>query len=105
MDAMKLTAGTRLRSAVDETQVVVIRAPGSPIELTCGGHPLLPLEAEPEPGLTIAVGHDSGTVLGKRYLDADSGLELLCTKAGAAALFVNDSPMPVKSAKPLPASD
>ncbi|MGV0643797.1 hypothetical protein [Mycolicibacterium sp. XJ879] len=53
----------------------------------------------------MVVGHDGGTDLGKRYLHADSRLELLCTNAGAAALFVNDNAMPVKTAKPLPASD
>lgn len=102
---MRLTAGTRLRSAVDDTQVMVIRAPAEPVDVTCGGHPLLPIAAEPEPGLTIVAGHDGGTVLGKRYADADSGLELLCTKAGAAALFLDNSPLPMKAPKPLPASD
>lgn len=102
---MRFTVGARFRSSVDDTQVVVIRAPAAPVIVTCGGHPLVPIEVEPPPGLTITPGHDGGTVLGKRYADADSGLELLCAKAGAAALFIDNRPLPMKSAKSLPASD
>lgn len=46
-----------------------------------------------------------GTILGKRYVLADVGLEVLCTKAGAGSLAFNDSPLAEQSAKPLPASD
>ncbi|WP_029114864.1 hypothetical protein [Mycobacterium sp. URHB0044] len=102
---MQWTVGARLRSAVGDTQVMVIRAPAKPVAITCGGHPLLPMDVQPAPGLQIAAGRAGATVLGKRYADADSGLELLCTKAGVAALFLDDSPLPVKATKPLPASD
>ncbi len=37
---MELKPGTRLRSTVCETQVVVVRAPSEPVELACGGAPL-----------------------------------------------------------------
>jgi hypothetical protein len=102
---MQLTVGARFRSAVDETQVVVIRAPAEPIHITCGGHPVLPIASSSDPGLVVAPGHDGGTVVGKRYIDPESDLELLCTKAGVTALFVGDRPLTIKSAKPLPASD
>ncbi len=102
---MRFATGARFRSAVDDTQVVVIRASAALIKVTCGGHPLVPIEDEPQPGLTILPGHDGGTVLGKRYADTDSGLELLCTKAGPSALFLENHPLPIKAAKSLPASD
>ncbi len=102
---MQLTVGARLRSAVDDTQVIVVRAPADSIDLTCGGHPLLPIGAEAGSALTVTAGHDGGTVLGKRYVDADSDLELLCTKGGDAALFLGDTPLSIKAAKALPASD
>lgn len=102
---MQLTVGARLRSAVDDTQVIVVRAPANRVEVTCGGHPLLPVDAEVQSGVTMTVGHDGGTILGKRYVDTDSGLELLCTKAGGGALFLDDSPLPLKAATALPASD
>jgi hypothetical protein len=42
---------------------------------------------------------------GKRYTDAESGVELLCTKAGAGDLTFAGRPLQRKDAKPLPASD
>lgn len=47
----------------------------------------------------------SGTVIGKRYVDATGTLELLCTASGAGELTCDGAPMTIKAAKPLPASD
>lgn len=102
---MKLTVGARLKSAVDDTQVITVKAPADEVEVTCGGHPLLTMDADPAPGLSMEPGHDGGTQIGKRYADDGLGLELLCTKGGEGALFVNGSPLPIKEAKPLPSSD
>jgi hypothetical protein len=85
--------------------VVVVRAPADEVELTCGGHPLVPLDAEVGADVAIQAGHDGPTLLGKRYADEALGLELLCTKAGAGGLFVNGAPLGLKEAKPLPSSD
>ena len=58
------------------------------------------------PGPNRAVlAETSGTLLGKRYAHEASGLEVLCTKAGEGGLTVGGEPVPVKAAKPLPASD
>lgn len=46
-----------------------------------------------------------GSQLGKRYADEELGVELLCTKAGQGTLAVNGVALPLKNAKPLPASD
>lgn len=102
---MQISVGARLRSAVDDTQVIVIRAPAEPIDVTCGGQPLLPIDAVAPSGGSISAAHDGGTVLGKRYVDVRSGLELLCTKPGAGALFAEGRPLAIKAAKALPASD
>ena len=42
--------------------------------------------------------------MGKRYVDAD-GSEILVTKAGKGTLSIGSTPLQVKEAKPLPASD
>ena len=42
--------------------------------------------------------------MGKRYVD-DGGAEVLVTKAGAGTLSVGSTPLSLKEAKPLPASD
>jgi len=101
---MQLKAGARLKSAADETQVIVVRAPDVEVDLTCGGHPLVPLDADVA-GMAVEDGHSGPTLLGKRYADDGVGLEVLCTKAGAGGLFVNGAPLPLKEAKPLPSSD
>jgi hypothetical protein len=101
---MKLVPGTRLRSAVCDTQVVVVRAPGGPVDLRCGGAPLVPLDDTSAQG-AIDPAEAEGTLLGKRYADEDSGLELLCTKPGQGSLTCEGTRLPLKGAKPLPSSD
>lgn len=100
---MKLSVGQSLYSAVGATAVVVIRAPESEVGLTCGGEPMV-TEAAP-PTSSVPSTDEGSTQLGKRYADDASGLELLCTKADAGTLAVNGTPIPLKDAKPLPASD
>ena len=100
---MELKAGTRLKSGVCETQVIVVRAPKNGVELTCGGAPMLPLDAE-APGGDPDSSAAGGTQLGKRYADDEVGIELLCTKAGKGSLGVNGTALGVKQAKALPSS-
>jgi hypothetical protein len=109
---MLLKPGTRLRSTVSETQVIVVKAPGGEVDLTCGGAPMVALEAgasdagPSDAGPSDAGASDAGaTLLGKRYADEETGIELLCTKAGAGALAVDGAPLGLKEAKPLPSSD
>jgi hypothetical protein len=46
----------------------------------------------------------SGSVMGKRYVDT-TGAEIQVTKSGAGTLAVGPTPLTLKEAKPLPASD
>lgn len=46
-----------------------------------------------------------GTLIGKRYLSDDTGLEVLCTKSGDGSLSFDGTPLVVQGAKPLPPSD
>jgi hypothetical protein len=101
---IQLKAGLRLRSATDACEVVVVKAPADAVDLRCGGHAFLPADAEVTPQ-SIEAGFDEGTQLGKRYADDELGLELLCTKAGEGAISVGETLLPMKGAKPLPASD
>jgi hypothetical protein len=101
----KLKAGSRWKSAVCSTEVMVVKAPDADIELTCGGAPILELGADAPAGGAIAEGHDGGTQIGKRYVDEAGTLEVLCTKPGKGALAVGGALLQVKGAKPLPSSD
>jgi hypothetical protein len=91
-------------SAVCATEVIVVRAPSDPVDLCCGGHPMLPCGERPSVA-SPAPAHSSGTLLGKRYAAEDVGMELLCSKAGEGSLSLGDLPLSVKSPKPLPSSD
>jgi hypothetical protein len=102
---VQLKTGGRLRSQVDATELVVVRPLPGEVELTCGGHPMIDVKAEPTPGLTAKDGSSEGTQLGKRYTLADSDLEVLVTKPGSGTLAVGDQALVLKEARPLPASD
>lgn len=99
--------GTRLRSQVCDTQAIVVRSAESLDDLRAGGAPMVPIGSESAgetTGLTIDPELSTGTLMGKRYVD-DSGAEVLVTKAGAGTLSVGRTPLAIKEAKPLPASD
>jgi hypothetical protein len=105
LGGMEVRPGSRLKSVVCDTQVIVVRAPSEPqqVVLCCGGQPMVALDAEGPAGLALDPEQDGGTLLGKRYVYED--LEVLCTKAGKGSLSVGGVRLPLKEAKPLPASD
>jgi hypothetical protein len=100
---MNVKPGMRLRSAVCDTEVVVIHAARPDVDLCCGGHPMVQLPGEPPEGLVLS--ETSGTQLGKRYHHEATGTEVLCTKAGAGGLCIEGDVVPVKATKALPSSD
>jgi hypothetical protein len=101
MSVPGIQAGVRLRSAVSETEVVVVRAPSGPVVLACGGQPLVALDTAVQTQDDL----DGQTILGKRYVDEETNVELLCTKAGAGVLTADDRELTIKGAKMLPSSD
>lgn len=102
---MELKPGNRLRSVVCSTEVIVVRPPSGPVELACGGQPMIALDEEAPSGIAIDPAWSEGTQLGKRYADDAVGIEVLCTKAGDGSLSVDGAPLGLKDAKPLPSSD
>jgi len=101
---VELKAGTQLKSAVGTTEVIVVKAPGSAVELTSGGIAMVAKDGDAGSG-AIAAGHEGSILLGKRYVDEESDIEVLCTKAGDGALAVDGRVLVPKTAKPLPSSD
>jgi hypothetical protein len=102
---MDLKPGSRWKSAVCATEVVVVRPPSAAVTLECGGAPMLAAGADRPEGGVVAEAHAGGSQLGKRYTDADTGLEALCAKPGAGSLSVDGRPLVIKDAKKLPSSD
>ncbi len=101
---MELKAGDRLHSTVSDAEVIVIRAPGDDVAVTCGG---LPLARAGEDGPRLAGPRRAGGRGPAREAVRRRGdtLELLCTKPGEGALAVDGRPLQLKTAKPLPSSD
>jgi hypothetical protein len=101
---MSIKPGTRLWSTTSATAVVVVRPPAGDITLTCGDAALADTE-QPPTGGTPRSEADGGTLMGKRYADPESGLEVLCTRAGEGVLAVDGRPLGLVGARALPASD
>ena len=103
MKVLKL--GSRHKSAVCETQVMVIRATQEPVDLRCGGQAMIEVNAEAPAGAALDPGFAAGSLIGKRYIDAADTIELLCTKGGKGSLSLGPDLFEVKQAKALPSSD
>ena len=94
--------GTKLKSAVCDTEVMIIRGSADAV-VECGGAPMA--EQAPADRRPIDPAFSQGTRIGKRYVDADGKTELLCVKAGQGSLAIAGVALQTKDAKPLPSSD
>ena len=93
--------GTKLKSAVCNTEVMVIK--GSDLVVDCGGA-AMSADAPADKG-TVDANFAEGTSMGKRYVDEAGTVELLCVKAGEGSLSIDGKALQLKDAKPLPSSD
>lgn len=94
--------GSKLKSAVDDTEVMVIKAPASG-SVTCGGAAMA--DEKPAEKAALDAAFADGTKMGKRYTDAAGTIELLCIKPGQGSLALDGVALVLKDAKPLPSSD
>ena len=101
--SQELKPGSRWTSAVDDTEVIVVKAGTPGLTLECGGQAML-AAGSPKTGGGPEPDWAGGTAVGKRF-EHESGLEVLCTKAGAGTLGVDGQILGLKEAKPLPSSD
>ena len=93
--------GSKLKSSVCDTEVMVIRAADGSLE--CGGAPMA--DEKPESPGELNPDFSEGTQMGKRYVDVDGTVELLCVKAGKGSLSLDGVALTTKEAKSLPSSD
>lgn len=101
---MQLTPGARLRSAVCDGQLVVVRAPADDVDLRFGGVPVTDL-GERVARLSPRPDRMGETPMGKRYTDVDRVVEVLVTHTGQTLLSLGDDLLIRKDTKKLPASD
>jgi hypothetical protein len=102
---MDLKPGSRWKSAVCDAQMVVVRPPKVAGELQCGGAAVIAQADEAVPSGEVHPDHATGVLIGKRYADPESGIEVLGAKAGKGSLAFDGRALQLKDAKPLPASD
>jgi hypothetical protein len=106
MHGVHLKPGQRLRSQVGTTEVIIVRAPKTELDLECGGRPMIDLTESAAADAVPAPGLDTGSELGKRYTAPDDdAVEVLVTVAGAGTLSSGTTPLVVRATKPLPSSD
>ena len=96
--------GTKLKSAVCDTEVMVIKA-GNVESLSCGGAPMLEANQEAPAGAELDSAFAEGTIMGKRYTNEDQSFEALCVKPGKGSLSIDGTAIGEKEAKTLPSSD
>ena len=104
-DIRDLPPGSRWRSAVCDAEVVVVRAPAGPVSLRIGGAEVLASQGARPDNARLDDALANGTLLGKRYQDEVSGVEVLCTRSGRGTITVDGRRATVLAPKPLPASD
>lgn len=102
---MDITPGSRWKSAVCDAQMVVVRPPKQEGTLQCGGVAVLDLNDAATATDDVHPEYAGGVLVGKRYTDPDSGIEVLGAKAGKGSLAFDGRALQLKDAKPLPASD
>ena len=93
--------GTKLKSVVCDTEVMVIR--GSDAVVECGGAPMA--DERPAQSGDIDAAFAEGSQMGKRYVDEAGSVELLCVKPGKGSLAIDGVALRTKDAKSLPSSD
>lgn len=98
---MQTKPGLKLRGTTCATEIVVVRPASGDVELACCGEPMTDAATD----IPDAAPSPDGILLGKRYADETTGLEVLCTKPGPGPITVDGRELEVKGPKPLPASD
>lgn len=98
----ELKPGLRLKSAVCTGEAMVVKA--IDVTLTCGGVPMLGMDESAEGGAADPE-HMYKCLIGKRYVNAEETLEVLCIKAGDGSFGHDGQMLMGKETKNLPSSD
>lgn len=98
----EIKPGVRLKSVVCDGQAMVVK--GMDIVITCGGVPMVGMDEDGSGGEADAE-HMYECLMGKRYVNAEESIEVLCVKAGAGSFGVEGQMLMGKETKKLPSSD
>jgi hypothetical protein len=100
-----LKVGSRWTCTSCTTAVVVVSTADGAMRLECCAAPMVVLGGETSRTRPPRATGAPSALLGKRYVQAECGLDILVTKGGAGPLTSNGEPLAVKEPKALPASD
>jgi hypothetical protein len=103
-----MKVGSRYWSKNSTVQVIVVKGGSGDAALACAGEEMIALApgTKAEPGENPADTPDADQLLvGKRYVGAASGVEVLCTAAGSGPLSAGGERLMPAQAKLLPSSD
>ena len=98
-----LRPGLRLKSAVCTGEAMIVKA--IDVILTCGGAPMLTMDESAETDLQGDAEHMFDCLIGKRYVNTDGTLEVLCVKGGDGSFGYDGEMLMGKETKRLPSSD
>ena len=99
----EMRPGLRLKSAVCTGEAMVVKA--IDVTLTCGGVPMLAMDETSDSDPKADPDHMFDCLIGKRYVNADGTLEVLCVKAGDGSFGYDGEMLMGKETKKLPSSD
>lgn len=100
---LEIKPGMRLKSAVCAGQAMVVKA--IDVTITCGGVPMLAMDDAGDGGADPDPEHMYKCLMGKRYVNEEGSLELLCVKAGDGSFGYDGQMLMGKETKKLPSSD
>ena len=95
--------GTRLKSVVCSGEAMVVK--GADVTITCGGVPMVGQNEAADGGAEPDPEHMYECLIGKRYVNAEETVELLCVKAGEGSFGIDGQMLMGKETKKLPSSD
>lgn len=95
--------GTRLKSVVCSGEAMVVK--GIDVTITCGGVPMIGHQETHDGTAQADPEHMHQCLIGKRYVNAEGTLEMLCIKAGDGSFGVDGQMLMGKETKRLPSSD
>jgi hypothetical protein len=101
----ELKTGGRFKSAVCTAEIMVVSAPSGDVNLTCGGVVMVESASGAVNGGEIHPDHAVGVAIGKRYINEEETLEVLCVKNGDGGLAVAGQLLLQKDTKKLPKTD
>ena len=98
-----LKPGLRLKSAICDGEAMIVKA--IDVTLTCGGASMFANGEAADTDAQVDPEHMYKCLIGKRYVNEEGSLEVLCVKSGDGSFGYDGQMLMGKETKKLPSSD